>query len=933
MPYISQCFENAFRYHTDFFDYQSNEKITVFMQDFWDYGNAGATAIPENYIRIGIAPLNYVYESSPANERINHTMNHEIVHIVASDKASGSDNFYRKIFGGKVGVTPDDPLSMFYSYLTNPRRYSPRWYHEGIAVYMETWMAGGIGRAMGSYDEMVFRAMVRDKSYIYDVVGLESEGTAIDFQVGVNSYLYGTRFMSYVSNKYSPEKLIEWISGTKNRKKYFSSQFKNVFGSSLDDEWANWIKWEQKFQQANLDSIRLFPTTKYWAVSKSALGSVSRGHYDKVNNKLYVAMLLPAKTPQIASIDLEDGSIQKICNVYGAGLFYVTSLTYDPEAQKIFFASDNGAWRDLNSVEIKTGETKRLITDVRTGDLAFNKQDKSIWGIRHYNGISTIVRIPYPYKEWDQIYSWPYGRDMYDLDISPDGKILIGSLAEISGQQLLIKMQIDSLLQSNNSFDIIFDFENSVPANFTFSEDGRYIFGSSYYSGVSNIYRYDLETEDIDAISNCETGFFRPIPISEDSLIVFRYTGKGFVPVIIPNEKFEFISAVNFLGNEIVKNHPVVIEWQAGSPADINLQSITTFTGPYSSFKSINLLSVYPIVQGYKNHASVGLRTDFSDKLGVTRFDASASYTPNTRLPENERFHAGINFHHWNWQIKASYNRADFYDLFGPTKTSRKGHALGLQYDRILFAEKPKSLEFNFNISGYTGQDRLPFFQNVTSPVEEFMTFGASLYYSYLLKTLGSVDYEKGWDLELLTYNYYANNEVFPHGLVNFNAGILLPIPHSSLWFRSSFGVSSGERDVAFANFYFGGFGNNWIDHQNVQRYREFYSFPGMELNDVEAQNYTKLMLEWNLPPLRFRRFGFTNLYLNWTRLSLFASGIMEDLHKKEYRSSIANIGAQLDFKLVIFTYMSSTFSLGYAAAFPENQKISTEFMISLKIL
>lgn len=903
------------------------------MQDFWDYGNAGATAIPENYIRIGIAPLNYTFETSPANERINHTMNHELVHIVASDKVSGSDNFYRKIFAGKVGVTAADPLSMFYSYLTNPRRYSPRWYHEGIAVYMETWMAGGIGRAMGSYDEMVFRTMVRDNSYIYDMVGLESEGTAIDFQVGVNSYLYGTRFMSYISHKHSPEKLMEWISGTKNRKKYFSAQFKNVFGSTLDKEWSNWIEWEHQFQQANLDSIRLFPTTNYRAISKNALGSVSRGYYDKANNKLYVAMLYPAKIPQIASIDLRDGSFRKICNVNGAGLFYVTSLAYDAETQKLFFTSDNGAWRDLNSVDIKTGKTKRLITDARTGDLAFNKQDKSLWGIRHYNGISTIVRIPYPYKEWNQIFSWPYGRDMYDLDISPDGKILVGSLAEINGQQLLIKMHTDSLMQGNSSFDIVFDFENSVPANFTFSEDGRYLFGSSYYSGVSNIYRYDLEIEDIDAISNCETGFFRPIPISEDSLIVFRYTGKGFVPVMIANEKFEFISATTFLGNEIVKNHPIVTKWQAGSPADIKLDSITTVVGPYSSFKSINLLSVYPIVQGYKNYAAVGLRGDFSDKLGVTQFDATASYTANTRLPEDERFHAGIDFHHWNWQIKASYNKADFYDLFGPTKTSRKGYALGLQYDRTLFVEKPKSLEFNFNVTGYAGQDRLPFFQNVTSPVEKFMTFGASLYYTYLLKTLGSVEDEKGWDLELLTYNYYANNELFPHGLVNFNAGFLMPIPHSSLWFRSSLGVSSGEREVTFANFYFGGFGNNWIDHQNAQRYREFYSFPGVELNAVEAQNFAKLMLEWNLPPLRFRRFGFTNLYLNWTRLSLFTSGIMEDLHKKEYQTSIANIGAQLDFKLVIFTYMSSTFSLGYAVAFPENQKISNEFMISLKIL
>ena len=103
---------------------------------------------------------------------------------------------------------------MFYSYLSVPRAYSPRWYHEGIAVFLETWMSGGLGRALGGYDEMVFRAMVRENAYIYDYVGLESEGTSIDFQVGVNSYMYGTRFFTYLGDKYGPEKLIEWVKRT-----------------------------------------------------------------------------------------------------------------------------------------------------------------------------------------------------------------------------------------------------------------------------------------------------------------------------------------------------------------------------------------------------------------------------------------------------------------------------------------------------------------------------------------------------------------------------------------------------------------------------------------------------------------------------------------------------------------------------------------------
>jgi hypothetical protein len=54
-------------------------------------------------------------------------------------------------------------------------------------------MAGGLGRAQGGYDEMVFRAKVRDNDKFYSPLGLESKAR-VDFQVGVNDYLYGTRF-------------------------------------------------------------------------------------------------------------------------------------------------------------------------------------------------------------------------------------------------------------------------------------------------------------------------------------------------------------------------------------------------------------------------------------------------------------------------------------------------------------------------------------------------------------------------------------------------------------------------------------------------------------------------------------------------------------------------------------------------------------------
>src|SRR5262249_25292756 len=220
-PHLMSSFERAFQFHKQTFKYKPSQKVTTLLEDFGDYGHGGADVIPSNHIDFGIAPFNYVYEVMPAYDRLAWMMNHETLHVTEMDSASRSDRMFRRFFQGKVSPTADDPISMAYGYLTTPRRYSPRWFHEGLAVFMETWMGGGLGRSLGGYDEMVFRTMVRDRSRIYDMVGLEAEGTTTDFQVGANSYLYGTRFVSFLAKNHGPEKVVEWITRTDDTKRYF----------------------------------------------------------------------------------------------------------------------------------------------------------------------------------------------------------------------------------------------------------------------------------------------------------------------------------------------------------------------------------------------------------------------------------------------------------------------------------------------------------------------------------------------------------------------------------------------------------------------------------------------------------------------------------------------------------------------------------------
>ena len=293
VPYAVQTFFNSLAFQAKLLDFKPDTDITVLLADFEDYGNAGVSVVPRSTMMVQIAPLSFAFETIAANERLNTIMNHELVHVATMDQATKKDRAFRRLFGGKVNPIADQPETILYIYLTAPRVAAPRWYHEGIAVFIDTWMAGGIGRAQSGYDEMVFRSMVRDGARFYDPLGLVSEGTKIDFQLQINSYLYGTRFMMWLAQTYTPEKLIEWVKRQDGSRAYYAQHFQRIYGRSLGDAWRAWIEWERGFQQRNLEAIRLHPTTEYRDVSHRALGSVSRAYYDETTGKLYAALNYP----------------------------------------------------------------------------------------------------------------------------------------------------------------------------------------------------------------------------------------------------------------------------------------------------------------------------------------------------------------------------------------------------------------------------------------------------------------------------------------------------------------------------------------------------------------------------------------------------------------------------------------------------------------
>ena len=472
-----------------------------------------------------------------------------------------------------------------------------------------------------------------------------------------------------------------------------------------------------------------------------------------------------------------------------------------------------------------------------------------------------------------------------------------------------------------------------MPNSFVFSPDGRYVYGSAYLTGVSNLFRYDLQALKLDAMTNTETGFFRPIPMADGSA--------DRVPLLGSRDSCRRASTrgrsrtsrrLRSSPSVVAEEHPVVKEWNVGSPARIPFDSMPQTTRKYRLAGGMRRESFYPILQGYKDTAAVGMRFNISDPLQLNRANFVVSYSPSSDLPSEERVHAVAEYHRFDWRGRAAYNGADFYDLFGPTKTGRKGYAVSVGHKNTLIFDEPRRLELDLEGEFAGNLDRLPDYQNVAVDVDRLLTFQAALSYTDVRNSLGYVDDETGRKWSLVAQAQRVEGAPVPRFFGSYDRGFALPIGHSSLWFRGAAGFSPSSRDDPFANFYFGGFGNNYVDHADEKRYRRVLQLSGFELNEVPGRNFLRGTIEWNLPPWRFRRMGTPGFHATWARPAIFVSGLATNLDDSAFRRVPVDVGAQLDFRFSLLSVLDLTVSAGAAMAFEDGHRPQQEAMFSLKI-
>ena len=282
-------------------------------------------------------------------------------------------------------------------------------------------------------------------------------------------------------------------------------------------------------------------------------------------------------------------------------------------------------------------------------------------------------------------------------------------------------------------------------------------------------------------------------------------------------------------------------------------------------------------------------------------------------MPGDERGHVDILGRYLGWRAALSWNRSDFYDLFGPTKRSRKGYAAKLGYDWLLIYDEPRRLEADLRrrllrpdrhaADGAERRDDLHPARHRRGRAFTTRTSGARSARSTTRRALA-------WSL------VYTGNEPLerpaPQLRGNLDSASRCRFRNSSVWLRTAGGIADGAHNPTLANFYFGGFGNNYVDDGSIKRYREYYSLPGFGIDEISGLNFVKELVEWNLPPVVFESVGTPGFYLTWLRPSLFAAGLWTEPTNASLRKNYTSLGAQVDLRFTVLHWYDMTLSVGF---------------------
>jgi len=589
------------------FNWIPKDRIEIILSDEIDTSNGFVIAPFLPALRITLYPT-HPDDINDVDDWLELLITHELTHALHIDKADGTPLILRKLFGRH-------PLSF-------PNILQPAWLLEGLATYLETDKSRWIGRGQDDIYQMLMRMEVKNGIKSYEEVNLPTA----NWPAGITRYLYGVHFYQFLEAQYSRASINRFIADYSNNLTPFALNTNSIrtYGKTMPELWEDFEAYLLKIYLPQFASISDKELVEGERITKNGFfkyylqplenGNLIYAQYDgKTRPSLQIKKPKINKTETIAEIRSD------------------ARLDYHPKAgvivSQIEMYRNTNYLYDLFKINIKEKDIERITRGDRFRRAIWNPEGNKIIAVYNKNNEHTLALLNTDGQLIDLIWEGKSGEFIADLDWSHDGKYLVASVKRALGGWNIEKFS----LEKRKWVPLISAMKNEVQPRF--SADGRRILFSANYTGVYNIYAFDIKTKKITQISNVEGGAFRPVTDKNGRLYYIGYTHQGFDVFKIENIK-AVQENVNPKKQELRKKityPPVPFEQTDYTPfARIS----PTWWTPIFAFAADNNETI----------SQIGGYVTGSDALNIHRYDAALSFNL-----ESNTISSALNYTYDRW--------------------------------------------------------------------------------------------------------------------------------------------------------------------------------------------------------------------------------------------------------------------------------------------
>ncbi|HEX5636056.1 MAG TPA: hypothetical protein VFY78_03130, partial [Gammaproteobacteria bacterium] len=567
-------------------NWQPAEKTHLVISDETDQPNGYAIPFPFNRSVLFVAPPDTTNSLEDFNDWFELLITHEYTHILHLDKVDGGARNVRHLFGRH--------------FLLFPNMFQPAWFTEGLATRYETNSAQGIGRGQSSFFAMMMRKEVEQGVKPVSQANLPIRS----WPMGTTYYLYGVYFYEFLSDQYGEKAVNALIANYSNNIIPFmiNTNARQILGKDITQLWAEYESWLQVKFQMQAEQIQQHPlvageplTQDGYFTAEPRLSPAGNLYYVRSGAFDHTALMM---------LDAQ-GNHHELMDIHRGARIDVNAnndvLISQPE-----ICDEYNIYYDLYILRSGSDELKRLTHCGRYRSASW-LDNHSMVAVHIHKSISSLHLISTESGNSEIIWQGDANTIIGQPDMSPDGQSLVAAVFR-SGHGWNI--EIFSLV--NHTWQKITN-DPAIDMHPVYLADGSALLFSSERNNVYNIYRYNLSTNTISALTHESSGAFQPAQLNTTTPLYYSgYSARGNDIYALQNPQP--------LTSEVLPGIQNITE----SSVPDNYPSINSAN--YSPWSSMTPRWWQPILQLTEDQSEIGFSTSGNDALGIHNYALSLAW-------------------------------------------------------------------------------------------------------------------------------------------------------------------------------------------------------------------------------------------------------------------------------------------------------------------